>query len=222
MPSVGSSRIRSLGSHDERARDRELLLLAAREITATPVQHFLQHREHLEHVTGNRPAALFRREAHQQILFDRQAREDLAALGHVADAERRPVVGWQRGDVHAVEADAAGGDRQQSHQAPQQRGLADAIPAEQRGAGARSDLDAHVAQDVAAAVILVHAFDLQHGATGLTFPGRPRSRAGRFAPPPACLRPARCLRTARSPCARCERRNPCRARPRSPNGRPPG
>ena len=53
MPSVGSSRISSFGSHRERAADRELLLLAAGQIAAAPPEHVLQHREHLEDVRGH-------------------------------------------------------------------------------------------------------------------------------------------------------------------------
>ena len=52
MPSVGSSRISSLRLHRERAADRELLLLAARQVAAAPAQHLLQHREHLEDARG--------------------------------------------------------------------------------------------------------------------------------------------------------------------------
>ena len=39
-----------LGPHGERAADRELLLLAARQIAAAAAQHRLQHREELEHL----------------------------------------------------------------------------------------------------------------------------------------------------------------------------
>ena len=40
----------SFGSQRQRAADRELLLLAAREVAAAAVQHLLQHREQLEDV----------------------------------------------------------------------------------------------------------------------------------------------------------------------------
>ena len=74
----------------ERAADRELLLLSAREIAAAPAQHLLQHRKQVEDLRRNRtPAAGARREADAQVLLDRQLRKDLASLGHVADAEPR-------------------------------------------------------------------------------------------------------------------------------------
>ena len=58
MPSVGSSRMSRLRAGGERAGDRELLLLAAREVAAAAVQHRLQHREELEQLA---PAAACRR-----------------------------------------------------------------------------------------------------------------------------------------------------------------
>jgi hypothetical protein len=48
------------------------------------------------------------------------------------------------------------------HQATQQRGLADAVAAEQRGDLARFRLQRHAAQDVAAAVVLVEIGNVQH------------------------------------------------------------
>jgi hypothetical protein len=45
------------------------------------------------------------------------------------------------------------------HEAAQQRRLADAVAAEQRRALARGHVERHVAQDVAAAVILVELVD---------------------------------------------------------------
>ena len=43
----------------------------------------LQHREHLEDAPGTRSPAALR--AHPQVLLHREAREDLAALRHVAE-----------------------------------------------------------------------------------------------------------------------------------------
>ncbi len=87
MPSVGSSRISSFGPAAQRARDRELLLLAAREVAAAPVQHLLEHREQLEQFGGD-AACRPRLYARPMRRFSCTVRrpKDLAALRHVAHA----------------------------------------------------------------------------------------------------------------------------------------
>ena len=66
----------------ERAADRQLLLLPARQIAAAPLQHLLQHREQLEDPRRNRPrAVLAHAEPDAQVLLDRQLRKDLAPCG---------------------------------------------------------------------------------------------------------------------------------------------
>ena len=57
MPSVGSSRISSFGPGGQRARDRQLLLLPARQVAAAAVEHLLEHREQLEQLGRDRRAA---------------------------------------------------------------------------------------------------------------------------------------------------------------------
>src|SRR5437016_5505679 len=75
--------------HRERAPDGELLLLAARKVAAAPAQHLAEDRKELEHARRYLGAARAGREAHAQVLLDGEAREDLAALGHVAYAGAR-------------------------------------------------------------------------------------------------------------------------------------
>ena len=147
----------------QRAADRELLLLAAGKIAAAPAQHVLQHRKHLEDELRNAGAALLRGEAHLQVLVDGEPRKDLAALRHVADAEAARAYGGSAAMFAFVEADVARAHRQQPHQALEQRRLADAVAAEQRRALAGGHLERHVAQDVAAAVVLVEVRDGKHG-----------------------------------------------------------
>ena len=86
-----------LGPHGERAADRELLLLAARQVAAAPAQHRLQHREELEHLVRDLLAGRGwqRREAGLEVLLHRQQREDLAALRHQRHAAPRALVGRQ-------------------------------------------------------------------------------------------------------------------------------
>ncbi len=78
----------------QRAADRQLLLLAAGEIAAAPLLHLAQHREQLVDLLRY-PAGLGAGEArqpHQQVLFHRQARENLPPLRHVGDAGLHPLV----------------------------------------------------------------------------------------------------------------------------------
>ena len=87
MPSVGSSRISSFGPMASARRDRQLLLLPARQVAAAPAHIWLQHREHLENLApvlgGGRGSAA---NPDPQVFLHRQAREDLASLRHIADA----------------------------------------------------------------------------------------------------------------------------------------
>ena len=206
MPSVGSSRISSFGPRRQRAGDGQLLLLAAGEIAAAAVDHLLEHREQLEQLGRHRRAAGLVGQAHAQVLVHRQPAEDLAALRHVAHALAHALVGRVLVERVAVERDAAGADGDHAHQALQQRGLAHAVAAQDHRHLAGLRLEADVAQDVRAAVVLVDAFDAEH----LSARGTPRRPCRWPAPRPACLRPARCLRAARSPscwpCLRSARR----------------
>ena len=100
------------GSRQQRAGDGELLLLAAGEIAAAPVEEFLQHRERARTPSPRSPLRDFGREsAEHQILAHREARQDAAPLRHVADAGLGPLMGAQRRDVGAVEREPAGRSR---------------------------------------------------------------------------------------------------------------
>ena len=67
MPSVGSSRTSSLRPGGQRAGDRQLLLLAAGQVAAAPVQHLLQHREQLEQLGGMRVSRRLGGQAHRRF-----------------------------------------------------------------------------------------------------------------------------------------------------------
>src|SRR5690606_16165438 len=97
-----------------------------------------------------------------QVLLDRQPAEYLAALGHVADAHRDPLLRREPVDPPAVEADLATADRHHAHDAAQERGLADAVAPKQHADLADRRLELDPAQDVAAAVELVDRVDLEH------------------------------------------------------------
>ena len=87
MPSEGSSSSSTRGRAAERARDREHLLLAARQRAAGLLQPLAQDREILEDLLGDlggllAPGAGAR--ADQQVLAHRQLGEDAATLRHEA------------------------------------------------------------------------------------------------------------------------------------------
>ena len=116
--------------------------------------------------------------AHRQVLLDRQAREDLAALRHVADAAAARAGAASARDVLAVEHDAPRADRQQAHQALEQRRLAHAVAPEH----ARVTLPAapRATRPAACGCRRSTGSSLsisQHGRPPLSARGRPRSRA---------------------------------------------
>jgi len=101
-------------------------------------------------------------QAHQQVVFDREAGKNLAALRHIADARCSAFVGFGMARVFAVQRDDAAIDRHQTHEGFQQRGFAHAIAAQQHRDLAQFRIQAHIAKDVRAAVILMDVFDFKH------------------------------------------------------------
>src|SRR4051794_15883936 len=92
----------------ERAADGELLLLAARQVAASAMQHVLQHGKKVEHLGGDVAVpALEEREAGLQVLLDGEERENLAPLRHEGDAEPGTVIGREARHVAAVPEDRA-------------------------------------------------------------------------------------------------------------------
>ena len=83
-----------VGVAHQRAAQRQHLLLAARQHAGLGVLALLQAREHAVHVVEGPAAALARALlAEQQVLVHRELGEDVAVLGHVADAQVRDLVG---------------------------------------------------------------------------------------------------------------------------------
>src|SRR5690606_13532868 len=146
------------------AADSQLLLLAAGEVAAAAVLHFLEHREQLVDELGYflGLAGAEARQPHQQVFLHGQSREDFAALGHVGDTGVYALVRFEGGDGFAFPVHRAFLGRDQAHQAFEQGGLADAVAPEQAGDFADFRLERQAAQDVAAAVVLVQLLDLEH------------------------------------------------------------
>ena len=164
MPSVGSSRISRRGRVDERAGDRQLLLLAAGKIAAAAMQHVLQHREQREDLVRDVAQAARQRWRSRSPGF-RAPTGAGRSRGPAAPAPAR------RG-----RARAAGGSfssRSSQRMRPeriglkpedraQQAGLADPVAAEDAGHLALFRGQADPAQRMAGAVIQIDRFDRQH------------------------------------------------------------
>ena len=79
------------------------MLLAAGQVTATAVFHFLEHRKQLVDLLGYLPRAVRPgAEGDFQILLHGQKRKDLPTLGHITDPIARAVLGGHTRDVGAV------------------------------------------------------------------------------------------------------------------------
>jgi hypothetical protein len=145
----------------ERPGDRELLLLAAREVAAAALEHGLEHREVCEQVIEALLAQLGVRPARRaQVLFDRELAEDLAALRHEADAVHGARLGGAAVEPLACELDLPA-RLEAAHDAAQQRGLTDAVAAHHDHALAGLYCQVDVPERVALAIELVEAFDVQ-------------------------------------------------------------
>jgi hypothetical protein len=143
------------------APDGELLLLAAREVSAAPAQHGLQHGKHFE--DGRRDlafAGLAQGQADAQILFDRELREYLAPLWHVANAHARPLFGRHPSQIGPLEENLAPARRDQPHHTTKQSRLAHAIPAHETGNRSARHQHIHTPKRMAAAVELLDGFEL--------------------------------------------------------------
>ena len=154
-----SSSIISSGAGEERLRQAELLLLAARQIAGpASVGPLAQDREDLEHL-GQRQRLRRRRRhqprAEQQVLAHGQAGEDAAPAGHLHDAAG-DLVRRHVGDVATVEHDGAARRLLGAADGAQQRRLAGAVGAEERDDLALLDVEVDAEQHLHAVVVHVH------------------------------------------------------------------
>ncbi len=121
---------------DQGARDRQHLLLTARERARRQQPEFLERREQPEDPAEPRVVERAIARGQHHVLLDREAAEHAHRFGHVGDAEPGHVGGRQPGDVAALERQPAGRGAPQPHDGAQGRGLAGAIAAEQHGEAA--------------------------------------------------------------------------------------
>ena len=106
-PSDGSSMIRSLGISEQRAADREHLLLAAGELGAAVSLPVGEPREELVHAL-DRPRAAPSARGDPEMLVDGQRRKEPAPLRDVAEPGARDLVRRLADELDSVESRGAG------------------------------------------------------------------------------------------------------------------
>src|SRR5882724_7111985 len=147
---------------DERPRDRELLLLTAGQRAARATPHLFQHRKQRDGLLQNRRAeGAMRARRRLDILADRQFGKDLPPLRHVGEPRCRAPVRRPCRYLGVVDQHTPPRRRKHAHQAFQERGLSGAIAAKHRQTLAGHDLEADLAQDLRAAVMLIQALDAE-------------------------------------------------------------
>src|SRR5262245_3109379 len=169
------------------ARDGEHLLLAAGEGLAGLIDPLGQPRKVAEYLVEPRAPDAARAiadggEAQLQILAHGEAGEDAAVLGHEADAQPRDLMGRAAGQRVAVELDGASPGREEAHGGLDQRGLAHAVPAQQRHRLALAHLEGHAEEDRRGAVARVHVPYAQHRSISRAASMGPRASRSSLAP----------------------------------------
>ena len=136
-PSDGSSSSSSRGSREQRARDRELLLLAAREPCRRRFVVALEDRESLEHaprVARGRARSLPTVAPSSRFSATRERVEDVASLGHERDARADDPLGRHAAEQLALEQRSSPetGAHQAERSRRQRRRLAGAVRTDER------------------------------------------------------------------------------------------
>ena len=172
------------GIAHEGATDGEHLLLTAGEGHAHLATARSQAREELVD-SLERPAAGSRGDP--EIFLERERGEDVARLGHVADAEPRALVHGQARDGLATVLDAAGVEGRVTHDGGEECGLAHPVPAQDGERAALGQREIHVLQHHGGPVARAHGRERE--AVSHAVPrGRPAARADRRRSRGACPR----------------------------------
>src|ERR1700678_339403 len=127
-PSVLSYMLRRRGC-DQRARDRQHLLLAAGELASAIILALGEAREGVVDAL-DRPRATAHARGHAQMLVDGERTPQTPPLRYVADAEPGDLRRLQRQQVLAAYADGTAGRAHQPHDGLAQRRLAHAVTAD--------------------------------------------------------------------------------------------
>src|SRR3990172_8221660 len=155
QPERGLVEEEELRPGEQRPGDCELLLLAAGELRARPVEEAPQHGEALAHLldVGLRLlSVLARRRSDAQVLADREPAEDAPVLRHERDAETEDRIGREADDRPACECDVARGGPEDAGDRPERRRLAGAVVAHEADQLALLDLERELLDGRAAAL----------------------------------------------------------------------
>src|SRR5688572_4233131 len=167
------------GHHD--ARNREHLLLAARERLARLVEALLQPGEVGEYALetllpqrGRAPGE--RREPQLEVLAHGEAGEYAAVLGHEADAEPGDLVRRQPAELVAIELDRPPPRLEKPHRRLHERGLSHPVAPQQRHRLTLTDLQRHPKQDGCRSIPGVHVPNLQQWSASIVMSISPLRR----------------------------------------------
>ena len=146
---------------DQRAGDREHLLLAARQVGAAAAAALLAAAGTSRRC--GRAASVRRAVSPARTRFSSTSRLPKMRRSSCTSCMPARAMVWllRAGDLDAVEHHRAGARRHHAHQALQRRALAGAVAAEQRHHLVALDAQRDVEQDVGVAVVAVQAVDLE-------------------------------------------------------------
>src|SRR5262249_3837611 len=149
---------------EERAADREHLLLATRERAGPLSDALLQSRKESEHaiaVFQDLAPGLPRERAEVEVLVDGEVGEDAASLVDLRQAEAEDLVRGQAGEIAAVEDDPARGALAEAAHRPERGRLARAVGADERDDLPGLDRDRDAVERADRAVTHGEVFDLE-------------------------------------------------------------
>src|SRR5215467_4076583 len=152
----------NVGIADQCTPAGQHLLLAARELVAPIAQTLAQAGKEIERAREAPARAIAGPLADLQVLAHRERREDAAALRHQAHPAARDLVGGQMRDVLAAQPNATAPGWREADDRADERGLADAVAAEDRDDLTALDAQGDTLQDVALAVVGVDVLDVKH------------------------------------------------------------
>ena len=141
---------------DNRACNRQHLLLAAREIAGQRVPEGLHRGKQPENPVEALRLRLAGARREKQVLANREPGENAHVLGHVGDAQLRDIRGLGLRDVAPIHADRSRGGVPQAHDGAQACGLAGAVSAQQHRQAAARHLEVHAMQNVVLGDVGVH------------------------------------------------------------------
>ena len=171
------------------ARHREDLLLAPAELPPEPVQQGLEPRKLLEHpVDDLRFLPAPGEGAHAKVFQHRDTREDLPALGDVAEAHARALERRRLRDVLALELDRSARRPDEPHRRLHERALAHAVVPQDSDRFAVRDTQVDTVKDRYSAIAGAQSANLKHSAPRPGDPGRCLAPAGCGAAGPSCPR----------------------------------